>query len=381
MRIYHHRQQTPFRYQTKSNDEVIQSAANQPTRAINGRAHWRSGVSNDRVTRADKVTSCRVKPDGVKSLASGAMDVEPPAIARAESSPSSSVSSTATTIDFDPKTETARKSAGPPTQQYRQWHHSYHPQHQDSHRHPGAPRSQERGMVPASPGPMTPRPTLGPRVVSQGEIGTPPKPYRVTLLPNRDSRSRFSWTPFAVDRRYSDQQLQQMHYQSQRFCSMHRSGYYGYPPSPYRRLPMPQKPYFLSGCGCAPEVIGHPALRIYKLSLPREYMKLLDQIVEGCEAFAQSRGTGWRTDLYSLTKQDIALMDAPRVMKLAMPIMHYLSHCICEIYHANGIKVDRNQPHVLKYNEAHTGVELHHDRCDVTANLMLSRSHTYVGGG
>ena len=26
-------------------------------------------------------------------------------------------------------------------------------------------------------------------------------------------------------------------------------------------------------------------------------------------------------------------------------------------------------------------VELHHDRCDITANLALSRSDTYVGGG
>ena len=26
-------------------------------------------------------------------------------------------------------------------------------------------------------------------------------------------------------------------------------------------------------------------------------------------------------------------------------------------------------------------VELHHDRCDITSNLALSRSDTYVGGG
>jgi len=26
-------------------------------------------------------------------------------------------------------------------------------------------------------------------------------------------------------------------------------------------------------------------------------------------------------------------------------------------------------------------VELHHDRCDITANLAISRSDTYVGGG
>jgi predicted 2-oxoglutarate/Fe(II)-dependent dioxygenase YbiX len=26
-------------------------------------------------------------------------------------------------------------------------------------------------------------------------------------------------------------------------------------------------------------------------------------------------------------------------------------------------------------------VELHHDRCDITANLVLSKSNTYEGGG
>ena len=113
----------------------------------------------------------------------------------------------------------------------------------------------------------------------------------------------------------------------------------------------------------------------------KEHLKLLDQIVEGCEAFAQKRCTGWRTDLYSLTQQDIALMDVPGSMRTAMPIMQYLSRCICEVFNASAVRVDRNQPHVLKYDHDHTGVELHHDRCDVTANLMLSRSHTYVGGG
>jgi len=79
------------------------------------------------------------------------------------------------------------------------------------------------------------------------------------------------------------------------------------------------------------------------------------------------------------------------------------------------VRFDRNQPHVLKYSaddkSKHTGVEvsskcvifwlcvaqciphilffcahknttqLHHDKCDVTANIMLSRSNEYTGGG
>lgn len=38
-----------------------------------------------------------------------------------------------------------------------------------------------------------------------------------------------------------------------------------------------------------------------------------------------------------------------------------------------------------KFRSNHVGalliVELHHDRCDVTANLALSESHEYEGGG
>lgn len=137
----------------------------------------------------------------------------------------------------------------------------------------------------------------------------------------------------------------------------------------------------MPGYHCAPEVVGHPSLRIYKLRLPASLVLLLDQIIDGCERHARCSPSGWRTDLYSLTRQDIALMDAPGTMEKAMPILDYLTRCICEVYHANSVEVDRNQPHVLKYSQSHRGVELHHDRCDVTANLMMSREHAYTGGG
>ena len=53
------------------------------------------------------------------------------------------------------------------------------------------------------------------------------------------------------------------------------------------------------------------------------------------------------------------------------------------MYMVDTVKIDRNQPHVLKYaaEDKHTGVELHHDKCDLTANIMLSRSCSYSGGG
>lgn len=43
----------------------------------------------------------------------------------------------------------------------------------------------------------------------------------------------------------------------------------------------------------------------------------------------------------------------------------------------------RQQPHMKKYSveDDFCGVELHHDQCDVTANLMLSSSSDYSGGG
>lgn len=65
------------------------------------------------------------------------------------------------------------------------------------------------------------------------------------------------------------------------------------------------------------------------------------------------------------------------------------SHSYCtdapRLYQVETIRIDRNQPHVLKYsaedNAKHTGVELHHDKCDLTASIMLSRSSSYDGGG
>jgi hypothetical protein len=60
-------------------------------------------------------------------------------------------------------------------------------------------------------------------------------------------------------------------------------------------------------------------------------------------------------------------------------------HCFGRMYDVETVRFDRNQPHVLKYSaedkSKHTGVELHHDKADVTANIMLSKSNAYSGGG
>ena len=65
------------------------------------------------------------------------------------------------------------------------------------------------------------------------------------------------------------------------------------------------------------------------------------------------------------------------------PIIHHIKRTMEMMYEVHTVRIDRNQPHVLKYSaeDKHTGVELHHDKCDLTANIMLSRSSTYDGGG
>lgn len=103
--------------------------------------------------------------------------------------------------------------------------------------------------------------------------------------------------------------------------------------------------------------------------------------MEGCERYAETLPYGWSTDLYSLTKQDIALTKIPRLYDIARPVMSYVKRVATQIYQMRALKVDRNQPHVLKYSGNHKGVELHHDRSDITINIMLSRSNTYTGGG
>ena len=47
------------------------------------------------------------------------------------------------------------------------------------------------------------------------------------------------------------------------------------------------------------------------------------------------------------------------------------------------IYFDHNQPHILKYSmeNENSGVRLHHDNCDLTVNLMMSKKDEYDGGG
>lgn len=122
------------------------------------------------------------------------------------------------------------------------------------------------------------------------------------------------------------------------------------------------------------------SLGLHRIRLPSHLLHILDTIVLGCEAHAITLDGGWATDLYSLTKQDIALREIPALYHAAKPIIKYIHRTMEHIYGVS-LRMDRNQPHVLKYDGKHSGVELHHDQCDITANLCLSRTTSYVGGG
>jgi len=237
-----------------------------------------------------------------------------------------------------------------------------------------------RGMVPVSPVP----PPRTPPSQAQFRFLVPPKIHRVTAKPNKDLFIHFA--PFVANRKYPDlyqQQELQKQREMLRASTYHYRDFWSRPSRVHTNnaMTVPVEPSVLPGYHCAPEAIGDPSMRVYKLRLPANLVKLLDEIIVGCEAYATNRPNGWCTDLYSLTRQDLALVDVPGMMEFAMPLLQYQSRCICELFHTSTVKVDRKQPHVLKYNKDHRGVQLHHDRCDVTANLMMSRGHTYVGGG
>lgn len=127
-----------------------------------------------------------------------------------------------------------------------------------------------------------------------------------------------------------------------------------------------------------------------------DLLPLLGLILKTCTKNIKS----WETNLYSLTKQDVALIDVPGAYQLARPIVEYVKHVLSMVYTEKGrmwpkddfcggrkrgnIVMDRNQPHLLKYSTEHgqqTGVQLHHDNCDYTVNLMMSNIDEYEGGG
>lgn len=169
------------------------------------------------------------------------------------------------------------------------------------------------------------------------------------------------------------------------------------PPNPLRlasttapqQLPRPDVHYLRSTMALLNlksfcESVGDPCYRVFRVRLP-DYLidGPLDTLVEASERYVSRLPNGWRTNLYTLTKCDIPCEDIPGISTYVKQIVTFVSCTMKMLYGCQDITLDRNQPHILKYSAetGHTGVGLHSDLCDITANLSLSKSNTYLGGG
>lgn len=106
------------------------------------------------------------------------------------------------------------------------------------------------------------------------------------------------------------------------------------------------------------EQIGDPRQRVFRVQLPPLLLTgLMDHIIDLADDHARRLPGGWRTDLYSLTKCDMACRDIPGMSKQVKPVFEYICHAIQVLYGCRKVVVDKNQPHILKYSaaEGHTG--------------------------
>lgn len=128
---------------------------------------------------------------------------------------------------------------------------------------------------------------------------------------------------------------------------------------------------------CIPILLSPPHLQVFQSKLPTHLLPQCDVLIDHCEQHAAKQINGWQTDLFSLTKQDIAVKDLPPDCQCP-ELGDYVVHTIETLYQRR-IVMDRNQPHVLKYDANHTFVPLHYDSCALTVNLVLNDEFT--GGG
>ncbi|KAL3935319.1 MAG: hypothetical protein SGARI_003026, partial [Bacillariaceae sp.] len=127
------------------------------------------------------------------------------------------------------------------------------------------------------------------------------------------------------------------------------------PPSPSSSYVVPS---FRSPFGLKYERVGLPHFNVFRVRLPKYLVhENVDRIVELAEAHGKTLSTGWKTELYSLTKCDMACRDIPGVKTYLRPIFQHICHAIQVLYGSQRLIVDKNQPHILKYSAAagHTG--------------------------
>jgi hypothetical protein len=121
------------------------------------------------------------------------------------------------------------------------------------------------------------------------------------------------------------------------------------------------------------EPLGPAHLQVFKMKLPFYAADTFQRIIDACEDHARHQLDQWETNLYSLTKQDIAVADVPGGPALVQGIQDYVVDTVRRLYRQPVVHMDRNQPHVLKYDavsSTHRSVPLHHDRCHGTLDTV-----------
>mmetsp|Transcript_23327 Transcript_23327/g.37970 ORF Transcript_23327/g.37970 Transcript_23327/m.37970 type:complete len:251 (-) Transcript_23327:1348-2100(-) len=131
------------------------------------------------------------------------------------------------------------------------------------------------------------------------------------------------------------------------------------PPNPLRMARMKSAPSFPKlSPAFVHERVGAPYLRIFRVKLPPHLTEnAMDDIIDHAENHATNLEDGWKTDLYSLTKCDMACRDIPGMKERTKPVFDYICHAIQVLYGCQKVIVDKNQPHILKYSAdaGHTG--------------------------
>ena len=133
------------------------------------------------------------------------------------------------------------------------------------------------------------------------------------------------------------------------------------PPSPSSSYVLYRKPSSLAtaaASGMTYERVGLPHFNAFRVKLPPHLIQdNLDRIVARAEDHAKTLCTGWKTELYSLTKCDMACRDIPGLKEYLRPVFEYVCQAIQVLYGSQKLVVDKNQPHILKYSAAmgHTG--------------------------
>ncbi len=106
------------------------------------------------------------------------------------------------------------------------------------------------------------------------------------------------------------------------------------------------------------ESVGDPNFLVYRVRLPDYLIQgKLDALIAAAETYASQLPSGWKTNLFSLTKCDIACQDIPGISKLLDPVMTFITLTMKFLYACPVLTMGMNQPHIVKYaaDIGHTG--------------------------